>query len=93
MDLDLMEQTKICKEAIHVIHPDKFKLIDKLAGLEQLLFINNLVQLEELIDKLHEFMGLHGMYNMFYVLEFDSLDQAYLPRLSYYYDDQSPTNG
>jgi hypothetical protein len=75
MDLDLMEQTKICKEAVRGLHPDKFKIIDKLAGLEQLVSIDNLVRLEELIDKLHKFMGLHGMLNVFYVLEFNSLDQ------------------
>jgi hypothetical protein len=73
MDLDLMEQTNV-KKGVCGLHPDKFKLINKLAGLEKLLSIDNLVRLEELIDKLHKFMGLHCMLNVFYVLEFDSLD-------------------
>jgi hypothetical protein len=76
MDLSIPDKTKVWREAIRGLHPDKFKAITDLSsGLESLVSMENIVRLDDMIQRLHKYLSSHGLLNVFYVIQFDINDK------------------
>lgn len=71
MDLSTSDKNKIWKEAIRGLHPDKFKSTSDLSGLEDLVSMENIVRLDDMIQRLQKYVASYGMLNVFFIIEFD----------------------
>ena len=72
MDLSATDKTKIWKEAIIGLHPDKFKNItDITSGLDSLVSMEHIARLDDMIQRLQKYIASYGMLNVFYIMNFD----------------------
>jgi hypothetical protein len=76
MELSTPDKTKIWKESIRGLHPDKFKAITDLSsGLESLVSMDNIVRLDDMILRLQKYLASYGLLNVFYIIQFDANDR------------------